>query len=442
MAITRRQIASLGLEAVDFQFNKVFFQELTLAVGKIRALSAKNKEAVATTGVNKLIKHHTNITITLEVDPRAVPTAFVFPPGLDINHALFNNYWRYDDAHNDSVAAIKKAKGGPVYGAVNRTTGRVSGYFAEIPVPIFISEGCLRIMTDEEAAAVILHEIGHCMSFFELLGTQMTANMALKAATSAFLGNHSEEQRYEVLMALEETLNIKYEDKDKLKNSDPQTLTVVTLKNYVEVSRSENGSTLYDYSGWEFMSDQYATRCGAGRALVTALNKLHRSSGALLIPALRSPIQHLFIEALMITVAVFTGAAWGAAMLGTVLATVVSGILFGAFFVKWVGVVEGMRIYDTPEARLKRVRNEVVASLKIADIRKNERETLLEDLAVIDKVLTNYHDRATFFEYIFNLFSPDRRREQREIITQQELERLVSNDLYVHAARFKSLSTS
>lgn len=442
MTITRRQIvASLGLEAVDFQYNKVFFQELVLAVAKLRALPRRTKEAVVGINLGGIIEHHTGIKATCDVDSASYANAWVFPPMLDVNHTLLNDFWRFNGANKDSLDAIRRS-GGAIKGTVNRTTGRVTGVFTQFTPAISVTQGCFRVMSNEEIAAIILHEVGHCMSFFELLGQQMTTNMALKAASDAFLGNTSGEQRYKILTALEENLHIKFEDKDKLKDARPEVLTTVVLKRVVEASRSEGGTPLYDYSGWEYMSDQYATRCGAGRYLVTALDKMQKDAGSYHIEALRSPIGHLFLEAVsLVKVVIFGVSVAVLGSLGLVGGIVVTGLVL-AFNIWGGGLMSGQRTYDTPEARLKRMRNELVEGLKVQSISSEQRQALLEDLAVVDTVVKDYTDRKDIFEYLYTLLSPNRRQQEREMVIQQELEKLVSNDLYIRAAKFKNLSAS
>lgn len=437
MTITRRQIvASLGLEAVDFQYNKVFFQELTLAISKVRALTNKSPDNVAKINVGGVIEHHTGIKANWGLEKADFLNAWVYPPFLDINHVLLSDIFRFKQANKDAVAMIRQSKG-IVKGSVNRTTGRVTGVFTQFTPDIYVTTACFGVLSDEEIAAVTLHEVGHCMSFFELLGAQMTTNMALKTASDAFMGTTTGEQRYEILMAVEETLNIKFEDKAKLQSATPEVLTTVALKRVIEASRSEGGTPLYDYSGWEFMSDQYAARCGAGRAQVTALDKLHKYYD---VAALRNPISHLFLEGMsLVGTLVFAGAS-------TILFGPIGGLIVGIVFLTFDMIVGKQtaqyRIYDSPEARLKRLRNEMVDALKNTKITPKQRQGLLEDLAVVDNVTKAYTDRKGLFEYLYTLFSPSQRQQEREMVIQQELEKLVSNDLYIRAAKLKSLSAS
>lgn len=438
MTKIQRHMASLSLEAVDFQTNPVFFNELTMLVGQIRALNVKSQAKVEAVGLAKAIERHTGINASFQLEDVGYANAWVYPPSLDINHVLLAEFWRYDQANEDAIKAIRRAKGA-IRGAVNRTTGKVSGVFTQFTPSIHVTLPCFRIMSDEEIAAVILHEIGHCMSFFEMLGVQMSTNMALKAAYDTFSGKATPEQRYEILQALEDEFDVKFDDKNKLKESRPEVVTTVFLKKVVEASRSEGGTPLYDLSGWEFMSDQYAARMGAGRAQVTALDKLMRDMGGLHIPALRSGAFHLFMEAYALARSVLTVVA-GAIFLGAVGA--VLGVLMIAGSVWLEGSFANMRIYDDPEARLKRLRNQLVESLKVPKLPNERRQEIVKDIAIVDGVTKDYSTRKTLYEYVFTLFSPNTRQQEREMVIQQELEKLVSNDLYVMAAKLQTMTTA
>lgn len=413
-----------SLEAIDFQHGQLLFRELEEAFKKMRENDDYSDAAFKRAGVSKIIKKHTNILTTVKEDsefPGA--NAYVYPPQIDVNHPLVNDYWRHRGANRDGLRAIKLA-GRAVEGEVDLKESRVSGAFTKIPIDIFLTRALLidRRYTAAELAAILLHELGHVFTYFEFLPHAVTTNQVLQAVSAAVLATDDRKLKIQLITEGEKALGVKLEKREDLADAkNESTIQVVFLESVVNKSRSSTDSNYYDLSSWEFLSDQFATRHGAGRDLATALNKMQKSWHS---PSHISTPTFLILEclkAVLVTTALFSGFATGAALT----------VLIIGF------ATAGARDYDDPEARTKRIRNQLVEALKDRKLNKGVAERLLKDLEAIDAVMEQLNDKVTLVEFIWRNILPRNRRSVRQLKMQQELEQLASNALFEKAANFK-----
>ena len=96
-------------------------------------------------------------------------------------------------------------------------------------------------------------------------------------------------------------------------------------------------------------------------------------------------------------------------------------------------------IYDRPERRLTRIRQQVLDRLKNykGAISKEEEDNLLEDLKVIDKITEDVKDKRQLISYLGALFSRAHRERYKQEQLQKELESLVYNDLFKLSVELK-----
>ena len=374
----------LGLETIAFQADPVLFNDLRIVINKLRSEKSITAEKLKKSGIDKVIFTRTGITIFPVLKTGSKQTdyeAYVKPPQIDANNPVVNYYRKNWLSQNlDGMAAIRSAKG-MVTGSLNRATGKVSGVFSEIGCELTLSKAFFETdhFTDEEVAAVILHEIGHIWSYFEMLGEMLSTNYVIQTVSQEFLKTGDNEKRVAILSEAEIVLGIKIENKQDLARvSADDTLQAVIISNIVRENRSEFNSYVYDLTGWEQLSDQFAARHGCGVHLATALDKLYRLYGS---NSYMTGFGFYFWEAIKVMMVI--GAMWS----GFGIAFVLLSLMYCPL----------EREYDEPADRMQRIRKQLVEQTKMRDMSPELRADLLNDIAAVDSILSLIKDRETFY---------------------------------------------
>jgi hypothetical protein len=370
--------------------------------------------------LSKIIAHHTGLNITFElgnIDP------CVEIPMVNKNNVLINSFIRNYLNSADGIKMVNDAHG-VVRGKVDLKNGKVSGIFADVlskihlPVEMITSSK----YESEEMAAITLHECGHLFTYYEFISRSVTTNQVLAGISKALDGSGTVEQREAVLLSAKKALNLSDLDaKELAKSNSKQVTELVVITNVTKQSHSELGCNIYDFSSWEYLSDQYAARNGGGRHIVTALDKLYRGMKHI---SFRSTPSYLAMEALKI--ALFVAVVTPVGALTIDIATVL--VIMDS---------QGDGTYDVPGARFKRVRDQIVENLKDKDLSTDDIARLNADLDAIDLVLKEVNDRRQFFGVIWDAIAVwnYKGRDQKKL--QQDLESIAINELFVKAAALK-----
>lgn len=407
-------------EAIQFQ-SGVFFKELSFAIGELR--KEKSQKALQASdlieNLQKTIQHHTGLMVRLDFDMEG-PSVDI--PHVDRNHPFLAEWMRGFIDDTDVFRAMQKADG-IVRGTVDLKTGRASGVFSEIlstihiPVQFFLTTQ----YQDEEIAAIILHEVGHLLTYYEFITRTVSTNQVLAAVSRGLANADSAEKRSAVIISAQKALRLKEKGVDELaKSSNAEVVNCVIISQLIEETRSELGNNIYDITSWEYMADEYATRHQAGRYLVTAFDKVYRNANH---KAFRNTGVFIGMEALKLLL----------------LASAVIGGIGPMFAIILISADSDPVNYDSPEARMRRVRNQIVENLKKRDLSKADQIRLQEDLAAIDNVAKHVKDRQQFFGALYDFFSPTGRRNKKEIEFQRELEGILNNELFAKASALKTL---
>lgn len=424
-----------SLESIDFQ-SGAFYAELTNAFAQLKKLSAsalKNTDAAdpATPAVllAAIIKNHTGMNVEVFLEDFG-PCISI--PGVNRNNPLINDFVKNFVDNKDGIKMIREAKGF-ARGSVNIRTGRVSGVFAETKPALYIPPSMIAssAFTAEELSAVVLHEVGHVFVYFEFIARSVRTNQVLAGVARALDQTSTQKDREVVLMSVKQALNLKEMDAAEVaKITDKKITEVVIITNVIKETRSEIGSNLYDDNNFEFLADQYASRQGASRALVTALDKLERMDESI---AVRSMPSYLMMEAVKLMM-----------LLGTLVTAASLPILVFIPAIMTAGIVFGDAVgstdYDRPRVRFKRIRNDLVEAMKSKGISPELEKAYKEDIVAIDKILENVNDRLQFIGYIsLYVFRLGKARFDAEKL-QQDLEGFVANDLFGRSKDLKALA--
>lgn len=423
-------LEGVALESIKFQ-SGIFFKELA-ELYRVCHESKLNESKLAASelveALSKCIKHHTGLNAFISVEDNG-PAVMI--PFVHKNHPFIEEANREFFGSGDVYEAMKAA-GGVLKGTVNLATSKVTGIFGEIESKIMMPyewvSGKLGV-TPEECAAVTLHEVGHLFTYYEYISRTTTTNQVLAALSRGYAKADSIDERGTLLISAKKALQLKQEGIDDLaKSANIEVVASVILTNLVEKSRTELGVNIYDLNSWEYLADEFAARHQAGRHLITGLNKLYIGSNHM---SYRTNGQYLFMEALKIAVTIA----------GIMSAPFIGGwsllpILYGyGMFCADSDVI----IYDEPEARARRVKQQLIECLKDKRLSKDDITRINEDIKMIDEILAVVKDKRQLIGILYDNISAKGRKARASVVLQQQLETIANNALFAKAAQFKAI---
>lgn len=446
----------VALETIAFQ-GKAFFDDLTAAVSQLRKAVA-NKPGPDYTKFGEagvlcqVIKRHTNLTVTLGTEYQDTSIG-IYCPFLVNNH-IFDSVAGTTNAatefadHELNIGLqklLEKHKSGFMRASVDIRKNKVESFFSQIPFVLVIQEEYLSgtLFTDREMTAVILHEIGHAFTSCEYINRTVATNQVLADIAAARSGNKEEMVTAVIIKAAsEQDLTAKQKDA-LLACTRPQDYVIVAYAVADEKCRSELGLSVYESTSCEQLADQYAARCGAGRDLVLALDKLMHSWGSYSDDSKATSIG-LQLTGLAISSAIssllFATSAVSFAMLGAISAISVA-FLGGLATSKFLP----LQMYDNIPDRFARIKHQLIEQLKDHTQSAAMRAALLADIAEIEKTISYAQEHSpdrtySYAHYVALLISGMYRKRFDMELLQKQLESLASNNLFVQAAKLKTLS--
>ena len=430
MSRIKQYFAQYSQEAVDYQLDTTFFYRLTKAINKARELNSRELTSLAepVKEIGRVITEFLGIPVDCRISPSTDFNAWVQVPDFNKNHPFFS-LWQQWATSKDGLKALKDKDYD--IGNVDRKSGRITGVYAKCKCPITFTKGIMTSnkFTDEEIAAVALHEIGHIFSLFETMYLTMGTNLAIASAMEDFIGVKDSNVRMKVVKGLKEKGVIEVTlDEQALAQLDDEKLPVVVLTSAYKQLRHDKNAVCYNRTAWEQSADQFAVRMGAGVHLATALNKIIPAGEAKRQFALNTLIRLAFQTMMFFLKAVALKlAAWG---------LILMLILYDILLLDLPIVLEtAYNTYDTTKDRIARIRREQIGKLKVLD--KNDelvKETLIqiEEMKKIEDEQVNLYPSLQnhVFAFIYNAFTRQMTKKEQ----QQTIEKLMNNELFVHAA--------
>lgn len=410
----------LAMETIQFQDGQ-FHRDLTTAV------QLGNPQGAPV--IAEVIKRHTNITASVTViEGHGSTDAWLSCPILDKNHVLFSQTERYENTHyGTQVTAPAVLKKLHLKGSVNLKTGYVSGDYADIVVPLTLTDTFFNAAryTAEETAAVLLHEIGHYVSYIALLTKTVATNMVLAQLANAWGGGPAFNEKESLLMDVRTMLGLKLDAAKLAKQHNLEPVQIVVLTTAMQATRDEFGADVYNENTWEMLADQYAMRQGAGRHLVLALDKANRTG---MLRSYRSLPTYLLFEAMklataVVPIAIGLSVTWGL------------GGIIGSLFLSLLD--SSSTNYDRPEMRFLRMKHQIVEQLKDRRLAPELTLALTEDVHLIDSILAGIHDRRSWASIVMGFIVPASNKRYDDEALARDLESIAHSDLFVHAAALK-----
>jgi hypothetical protein len=296
------------------------------------------------------------------------------------------------------------------------------------------------MLTAEEIAAVVVHELGHVWNQYFALGDYVWLNYYLQDGLEVLSGKKPNIYKLEILT--EAGLDKYCDDKDALAamkaNPSAKNVRRALLIAAQKAPRQHLSSKETDISllREEQLADMFASRMGYARASISLHVKCSKKYGSRF---LISSSAMTFMETTKVLLNV-------GAIVTAFAAIALPPLLVAALALRITAVcmtdynVKEPATYDNDIERPMKFRRDLVAQLKILGEDKALEEKILEDIRVVDDLLAIYRKNTTLWEAFELLVNPSVRRNRHQRAGEEELEQLLNNDLFVAAAKFNALS--
>ncbi len=426
----------VAMEAIGFQGPEVANKLAAYITDIMQERTGKEADASkARKDMIKYLKDTTGMKLDIIFDTDMAPCTLPF----HINPDTILGYKTLKDFYvEESNATMKRLKEVKNRSHIDLDKGRVSGIFSEYETPIYMGYYALRSlrMTPREIAAILAHEVGHCLVAYEMAFRTVRTNQILAAASKAAAGGDKGQYEY-VLKTAEEVLDLKSGMFDEIKETKDQKTVMTVIMGKAERKTHDDslmGNTTYDITTFEALADNYAARLGLGKELVTGLEKLYRKFGAAEFSSgARIAVTMLDIYSVI-------------AIIGSVIA-MGSNPIMGALYLGFnmLGLYARLdgrdhnNVYDKLTIRFKRVKEQIIQYLKDKSLPAADVKRSLESVAHIEKTIAQISEYKGFLPAIFNMVDPASRAVNSARDIQQNLEAMVANDMYLKAAALRTM---
>lgn len=434
----------LGLEAISFQREGLLFKELSIQFNGMLAAADDGKIEEARANIEKITQARTGLNVNFSFEKDGMYNAYVIPPMITEEHALFGSIYRRALRGGLERYNFEKL----LEGTVDLEQGKITGSFTEVPIKIVMVGPYLKskLFAGEEMAAIYLHECGHAFGYFEFLGRTVISNLAMAETSRIWSETSDPKLRIQVLQEIEKGAGVSFDDKQALAlTQEQEAITIVAAKTMARI-RSAMGSKFYDDRVFEFVSDQFVSRQGGGRALVTGLDKLNRS-----VPMpMRSAEYQTTAGVVMLNLISLGKLLWTISMgskgtgravqftLKKVLTEYGKGLIFSTLFKLILG--DGGTQYDSPKARYEAVYRDMLTQLKTRNLPAGYVRNLLQELADIRATTDALQSMPDVFKLGERFLWDTLTGRGKQVAFQQQFEKLANNELFVKAAQFNTLS--
>lgn len=437
-----------SMEAIAFQMNTRLFDQLTAQVNGVRLAIAQGKEADFSQ-INKTIKDHTGMCVEVIVGKGKMDAHIAVMP-LTANSPIFHRISiRATTSNNPAKNLDELSK----IGTVDLRTGKVSGVFADTkPSKVSIGMELIKrpMWTDQELAAVILHEIGHLFTYYYTLSKQHRTNYIMDQLTR--YGDMDRSVQIEFITQVNKVTGL---DANVDNPNISELMVQVPVYGVKEIQR-EIGTKYLDNQMTEIIADQYAVRFGAGVHLTLALDKLGRDAffltrnkqydsklwtvgtGALSLIFFYVPLNKISqirpndVGGIFLDMAkdAFTVEFWKQKRIYSVFlwmsAAPVIDMVFGR-----------SNLPIDPLDRYTRIRNDILQLLKNPDLPRDVVAGTLQDINAIDEIMKDLNTWKRPLVFVREVIYDAITGKGLPVKYQQRLEELANNQLFKQAAEFK-----
>lgn len=399
----------ISFESVVRQ-NTDFLNDLTSAVGRFRKEADYTAAGVKKSHIIQVIKQYTNISVSPIIDRST--GASIYPPYMTSNHVFLRG--------SQSASVVTDITKIAIVGRVDPVKARVEGSFADVVSVMTIGTGLLEpgFMTDDEIAAIILHELGHVFTCWQFMSTIAYGGLVIgQTVNNIFLSDNYQTKKIHI-QAAEELLGIDFiADHSNWIDTNKENVEIIMNTRLMRHMRSRTMTGLYDVRNCEQLADTFAAKHGAAVPLARGLDKIFKKYGMYGNP---NPFVNILSQTTMLLKVImpFSGRS-----LSRILLT-----------------LDQPKRYDDPVDRMAFVRFQLIDDLKrIPSGNKKLREDITESIKDVTDLMAGVKERKNIFIKIHESFTVNGRSRKQQTDKIKELETLLYNDLFLQSAKFKNL---
>lgn len=438
--ILKRTSRRLALEVIDFQEDN-FGIELESLISDIYSkysdkIYKKSTDVLDGPEIkqlqNKIFKR-LGIKVKFVVDKVMAAT---IPFYSNTNHVFLDDSLRGIDVGIDASQIKILSKANNKVGYVNIAKATVGGIFSQYEHALYMNFKLLRMqkLTPAETAAVLLHELGHDFYACEYSNRLSTCNRVLEDVAEKLLSKDKDKDLVYIYRELKTVnTNITEEEVEKLVSGERIIPGIIWFKTIIGTVESQLANNKYDNTSFEQLADNFPSRFGYGRELISGLEKLM---------GLYNRLSNIFIvieslKDLRLTLVLFN------TLVSTIgIPVILSSVLAPAIIIFLIfisGEDFNDYTYDELRTRYKRIRNDQVELLKTMNIPDDQLKGILIDIQYMDDLINKTSNYKSLFNILANYIIPVHKKTNKAIVEQQLLEKLTANDLFIAAAKLKTI---
>lgn len=428
-------INHVSTESIAFQ-NDVFAKQIEDIIKEIESKSVNlNRQQIqkspAIKQLEKLVFGRLGIKITIETNTTCPGAIMVFP--VNRNHVLLNPGVRDNYSEKEQARLTKEFN--ELKGYVSLKDARVGGIFSTYMHKLYCDiPGNIKMgLTAGEITAIILHELGHAFTYYELSDRLMTTNQILADLAVTTKSGADSSKRIYLFKELSDKLKVKESTWDSILEEPNRVIFGTKLfKEYVISVKSLMSNGKYDETASEQLADNFAARFGMGRELILGLDKLSS----------HSPERNKFYYYLATSIDFLYTVVWRAAVLFfSIMSGLIPLVVYFVIVYSIIIVVTGSAFsdmtYDILKTRYIRIRQQSIARISQTNLNKDDLRQLVDTIHQMDSIIKETQVFSLIVTKISNFLVSVNRDVKNDVAFQGLLEATANNDLFLKSAELK-----
>lgn len=419
MRLRKASLESIAMQSGDF------FKSLVENIEFLRNDGRYTTAMIKESGLMENIRLQTGMKVIPQVRKENTMGAYVLLPNVDRNHPFVNSDVRRFMSNDVGLSALNFKEVAPK-GIVNTKTGTVSGWYSEISCDMVLSHLLMEAkgMTNEDIAAIILHELGHLFTYFLHLGNTVVSNLIVSATARSIVKASEYGERVYILTEAERTLGIELPTKEQLakitSDKEADSVQTIMLTTLADKARYETGFNYYELRSCEQIADQFAIKHGAGIYLASALDKIYTEYGH---RSYRNRMLHVLLEIgkLILFCAGLS--------LGFVIPLAVYVIFTNPL----------LKEYDDPQQRLDFIVAMLTSEIKDRNLPEERRKQLVADIEIAKGIAAKAKDKRTLFQIYWQYCRTEGNTAVKQEKLAKAIQEFTSTALFLNASKFALL---
>lgn len=421
---------NLGLEAIGFQ-DSATFAALSQDFEVLKKSRFKDEATIKK--IEKTIKDRFGLYVYILLDNRY--SNCVWLPTFNQNHIFHDNWLKeylYQDASEQKeFEKLDKLNAYTKENQVSIKNAKVTGIFSEMKTEINLNTYQLAGMGGEELASVFLHEVGHLFTYYENITKVTITNFVLAGLCSMAEQQSPVDEKKIYIKKLEDHAMFRRGALEELVQiNDTKTTATVYLGKVIKENKSSTNSYFYDVVSCEQMADQFVSRLGGGRALVTALSIMDTRQG---YPKTKSEqvLADIVVNSIRFVLhSVFM-------VFAPPLAVFLSGLDFLMLYLSGTG--NNDFTYDDAKVRMSRIMNDLTQRLKEEKDTK-KMATIIKEIETCELIVSGYEEYEIIYRRISNFLFKSNREAKAIYDLQRDLEDIAMNKLFMKSKKLSLIS--